>query len=584
LTETLKLRAGQFKIPVEMTKVNGKLFFKFPYNKHLLSEIKSMKGSRWHGFEDPPRKEWSVTDCERNRFQLDFLMGNNPYKHYDLPIKESNFTRANLYNHQKEMINFGLTRKKCILACEMGTGKTLAAIEIMEQSGYTNWVWVGPASAIAAVKLEFEIWNAKILPRFTTYGKLENELCDGIIIDESSKIKNATTQRAQRVVKFIEDMKKYNEDCYIILMSGAPAPKAPPDWHNQAETVCPGFLKEGDANKLKHTLALITEEKSITGGVFPKLVTWLDDENKCKHCGMYREDHILEEHTFEKSVNEVSRLYRRMDGLVYVKFKKDVMDLPEKQFKIIKTSPSPSLERLVKTILKTEARAISALMKIRELSDGFLYEETKSNEKETCQVCKGHKVYRKETCTLCKGTGEVLKTIRTAKRIDCPKDKVFVDLLDQHEPIGRFVTFAGFTETVDKLTEISLKYQWNVIRVDGRGWKYFPEGPNDSKDMLKLFQSKEDKNIIFIGNPGSAGMGLTLTASPSAFFYSNSFNGEDRIQAIERIHRPGMDINKGATIIDIIHLEIDTHILNNLNKKINLLKLTMGDLNGYYKS
>ena len=57
-----------------------------------------------------------------------------------------------------------------------------------------------------------------------------------------------------------------------------------------------------------------------------------------------------------------------------------------------------------------------------------------------------------------------------------------------------------------------------------------------------------------VGQADSAGTGLTLTASNEIVYYSNSFNGEARMQSMHRIHRPGMDINKGALITDLIHL------------------------------
>jgi hypothetical protein len=255
----------------------------------------------------------------------------------------------------------------------------------------------------------------------------------------------------------------------------------------------------------------------------------------------------------------------------------------------------------------------------RELSDGFQYREEKSGTKK-CERCSGtgHRTENKETkndgegmeedsggavrenenefqnvriesgtswtpveetCPRCRGTGEEAKLIRIAREVDCPKEQVLIDLLDEHEPIGRFVVYAGFQASVDRCVRIALQYQWDVIRIDGRGWEYSSAlgvtEPLTSKDMLRKFQNKGGK-IVIVGQPGAAGMGLTLTASPSVFFFSNSFNGEDRIQAAERIQGIGMDINRGATVIDVIHLPIDEFVLNNLRKKIKLMDLTMG--------
>jgi hypothetical protein len=84
--------------------------------------------------------------------------------------------------------------------------------------------------------------------------------------------------------------------------------------------------------------------------------------------------------------------------------------------------------------------------------------------------------------------------------------------------------------------------------------------------------------LCFVGHPQAGGMALTLTASPTELFYSNCFNGEARMQAEDRFHRPGMDLNRGATIIDLIHLPTDQLVLDNLKKKKKLQALSMGEL------
>jgi len=396
-------------------------------------------------------------------------------------------------------------------------------------------------------------------------------------------------------------------------MSGAPAPKSPADWWHQCEVACPGFLREGRYEKFRERLAVIVEETSIDGGAYPKIVTWRDNEKKCAVCGKLVDEHIFDSsledkgHKFEPSKNEIALLYERMRGLVLVKFKKDCLDLPELQYRKIVVEPNASTKRAANLILKTAPRAVTALMLSRELSDGFQYAE-KEEGTEPCPICFGsgrstewveesHRdtnesndvsigtTYRsqKEICSKCNGDGAVKKVIRVAKEVPCPKEQVLIDLLDEHEEIGRFVIYAGFQASVDRCVATALKYHWDVIRVDGRGWAYYSSMQNKmlsltNVEMLKRFQGVNENKIVFIGQPGAAGMGLTLTASPSIFFYSNSFNADDRIQAVQRIHRPGMDVNRGATIIDVVHLDIDEYILKNLEEKQNLMNLSMGEL------
>jgi hypothetical protein len=620
----VKMKAGNFRIPVVIRPEKGRLFFQFPFNRALMEEVKNMQGAKWHGYDDEPQKLWSVKDSGRNRFQIEYLCGGNPYKHYDKELLIVTASREEAYDHQVDMIQHGLTRRRCILSCEMRTGKTLAAIEIMEQSGYMDWIWLGPKSALPEIELQFETWKAKIIPRFMTYERLRKEvkegtftIPDGMICDESTKVKNPTAQRSQATYFIAEAMREKNPDCFIILMSGAPAPKSPADWWHQCEIACPGFLKEGNLSKFKQRLALIKQKESVSGGVYPDLITWLDDESKCKVCGKHRDAHytaatatqklMQEDHSFEPSENEVSLLYERMQGLTLVKFRKDCLDLPETQFRTIRVEATKSTQRAAKLILKTAPRTVTALMLSRELSDGFQYRNEETS-RETCSVCKGSGKgteffdpeypnepisdqalregrceSRKCVCGTCKGRGHVAKITRIAKEIPCPKEQVLIDLLDEHEVPGRFVVYAGFQASIDRCVKIALRYQWDVIRVDGRGWSYFsPLDPNPSalskKDMLRHFQSKEGRNTVFIGQPGAAGMGLTLTASPSVFFFSNSFDAEHRLQAVERVQGLGMDLNRGATVIDVIHLDIDEHIVNNLKKKTDLMHLTMGKL------
>ncbi len=609
-----KLIAGQFKYPATLTYVDGRIFVAFKYNKTLIDEIRSMAGRKWHGYDESnPRKIWSIKDCPRNRFQLDYLQGNNPYAKYDSEIPTLDFDRP-VYNHQKTMTELGLSVHYCIWAGEMGTGKTLSAIEVMERSGSQDWWWIGPNSALKAIDLELLKWQSKVWPEMFTYERLKKILEDwpegkaapfGVIFDESSKIKTPTAQRSIGALHLAENIRRdHGDEGFVILMSGTPAPKAPIDWWHQCEVACPGFLKEGDIWKFKDRLGLFQKRESLTGGSFSQLVGWWDDPNKCLTCGQFEDDDthgITGDHPFVKSVNEVEGLYRRMKGLVLVQFKKDCLDLPDKQYRIIQVQPSKSILRVAKTIVNTAPRVVTANILLRQLSDGFQYDEVPIGE-QICPRCKGTKfamvqvpvgegevipgetefIEQEQICPLCSGAGEIPKTKREAIEVECPKDKVLKDILEDHEEIGRLVVYAGFTGSVDRCVSICHAQSWDTIRVDGRGW----QGQTCMKDvipesnLLEIFQygHEEYPRVAFIGQPGAAGMGLTLTASPTIVYFSNDFHAEHRIQSEDRIHRPGMDTNLGATIIDIFHLPTDESVFNNLKAKRKLQDMSMGEL------
>lgn len=631
-----KLNCGNYKYPVKIAKRGNRLWFSFAFNKALQAEIKVMEGAKWHGYEEPPIKQWSALDSLRNRFRIEFMEGKNPYAPYDVPLPKY-VPRRSLRQHQIDLVGHMISRPGCILGSEMGTGKTLAAIEAIEwlalNEQITSWFFVAPKSALISVRLEFEKWNSLIIPQFHTYDSLKRLLENwpkeapppqGVIFDESSRVKTHTSQRSV-AAKYLADniRSSWGSKGRVILMSGSPAPKSPLDWWHQCEIACPGFLREGTYEKFKQRLAIVVEQQTDAGQMFPKILGWKESEKLCEVCGKTADDYNHDSlnmidksyHVFKPCINEVGKLHERMKGLVIVKFKKDCLDLPEKQYKTIVCKPTASILNAAKLIAAREVSAVKTLTLLRELSDGFQY-ESKEIGVETCPACNGERMRLEwsytgpddkydevqelqlngqevpqeyftqipSACSYCSGTGEVVKCEKESVQIPCPKVEVLQNILDEHDEIGRLVVYAGFTGSVDRCVETCISQKWDVIRVDGRGW--WSNAPDAASDLVKRFQMQRETypRIVFIGQPGAAGMGLTLTASPTIVYYSNDFNGESRIQSEDRIHRMGMDTNRGATIIDLLHLPTDQYVLDNLKKKRKLQDVTMGEVKSIMES
>jgi SNF2 family DNA or RNA helicase len=316
---------------------------------------------------------------------------------------------------------------------------------------------------------------------------------------------------------------------------------------------------------------------------------------------------------FVESVNEIEYLYKRMAGLVLVKFKKDCLDLPDKQYLEISVKPTVEILRACKLIQAKSTRAIQALTLIREISDGFQYFEAETGS-EQCTECHGNGTViaptpdgevdssapsdeqigvgfhdEEITCPKCGGSGSTKTYTRDKTETKSPKDDIFIDYLDEYEDAGRFIVWGGFTGTLDRLEVIAHRYGWATLRVDGGGYvakhasgitaddNEFLQAMDLSSKRYKEFSEKYPK-ICFVGNPKAGGMALTLTASPIELFYSNGFDGEARMQAEDRGHRIGMDKNKGLTIVDLIMLPTDKLVLDNLKAKKKLQNMSMGEL------
>lgn len=629
ITETSK--GTRLKHAVTLQYEDNRIYFlQSPFG--MKDEIKSMMGSKWHGYDEDPRKIWSIQDCQRNRFQLAYLKGENPYDWFDQEVIKHQYERP-LMPHQCDLADHGLTYHFNIWAAEMGTGKTLAAIELMEKSGIKKWFYCGPKSVLKAIKREFKKWSLSpdIEVELLTYEALTRMMDEwpkdrkppmGVIFDESSRLKTATSNRT-KAAQMLADLIRfhYGHDGYVILMSGTPSPKSPVDWWAQAEIAYPGFLKEGSPKALETRLAFMVEE-TYDSGTFHKRIGWKDDETKCKTCGQHEEAHdfldaegnIQEDvHKYVASVNEISLMHERLNGLVVVKHKKDCLKLPEKTYRRIICKPSKSVLRVAQALAGTQANAMQTQTLLRELSDGFQYQE-EADGMRTCDHCSGtgqvkewvdpndpERCYSsvemmdpetvaslEETtavCPACGGDKEVKKYIRITKEIPCPKQNAIIELLEDCEDTGRIVIFAGFTGSVDRCVNICTSQKWDVVRCDGRGFTVFRSNSDGRVETLTGVDALDywadmqgNQRVAFVAHPESGGMGLTLTEARMAVFYSNTFKPEYRIQAEDRIHRKGMDENLGCVIVDLIHLPTDDKTLVTIreNRKIELL--TMGEI------
>lgn len=619
---------------------NGRIFFlKSPFS--LKDEIKAMKGSKWHGNDDEgSRKIWSVEDCQRNKFQLAFLKGEDVYEWFERPLVRHDYgdtyregKQLDLMPHQKDLADSGLTYHYQLWAAEMGVGKTLAAQKVIEKSKAKYWWWVGPKSSIPNIRREFRRWgfqfDGPIRVEFLTYEglttridewKSDDELPQGVIFDESSRLKGPNSQRTKAAQALADMIRvKFGFEGYVIEMSGTPSPKSPLDWWAQCEIAWPGFLREGSIKALEQRAAFVVM-REYESGTFPKRIGWKDDENKCDKCGQYAHEECHQPDSFEdmddyhpfvSSFNEVAYMHERLAGLVVVKLKKDCLSLPDKRYRKIYCKPSASTLRVATALVETAPNAVTGMTWLRELSDGFQYREIADGEM-TCPHCPEHcgqvtewfdpenedrtfkaidmldeeLVARLQTkkvdCPRCDGKGIVTKYVRIARHVSCPKEPALRKLLEECEETGRIVIFAGFTGSVDRVKEICLSEKWAVVRCDGRGFEVTNKDgetiPMSSEDALNYWADLENNTrVAFVAHPESGGMSLTLTEARMCVYWSNSFKPEYRSQSEDRIHRKGMDENLGCEIVDLIHLPTDERCLEILQQNRQIELMTLGD-------
>lgn len=581
---TLRIQNGNkiHKIPVTLRITESRIWFdKQPFSKLLNAEIKTMRGYKWHGFDAEPVKKWSIENHPRNVFQLQALMGNNPYEWFDRPLvslTKEDFNRPEFELYEREingaqidMVSRALHYHYQIWAAEQGLGKSLAAIELMERSGKKNWWFVGPKSALASVKEQFEEWNIdpSINVETMTYEALTQkmrydfhtlEVPDGVIFDESDNLKTPTTHRAiaaQGIADLIRE--RLGFEGYVVLLSGTPSAKHPTDLWSQCEIAWPGFLREGNYKAFEMRYAVMAEQENLDGTVFTKRVGWKEDE--------------------------VAQLPNRYDGLMTVYRKEEWLDLPPKRYKTVRLQPSNKVLRVAKSLTHIADCTMTALTWLRALSSGFQYKNTCVGD-QPCVVCQGTGKYEFSidgSCPGCAGRGKTKKFERKTQMVSTPKDQAIRDFLKINEKWRRVVLSASFQGSIDRALRICKEEGWAAIGIDGRGWRCYNEDGEIVKgekglspeEQVLAFWHKYEGMVCICGNPGSCRYGLTLTRARMLGFMDNNFSAVHRLQMEDRIHRQGMDEEEGGQIWDFIHLPCDQLVVDTLkaNKKLELLSL-----------
>ena len=141
-------------------------------------------------------------------------------------------------------------------------------------------------------------------------------------------------------------------------------------------------------------------------------------------------------------------------------------------------------------------------------------------------------------------------------------EEIIEECLDADKKV---VVFARFISEIDAITRMLKHYgiKYSLIRGDVK----------DRASEVEKFQNDKDVKV-FVGQLQTTGMGLTLTASDTAVFYSLSYNFADYEQAKARIHRIGQKNN--CTYIHLIAKKtIDEKVMEALTKKKNIADLVV---------
>jgi SNF2 family DNA or RNA helicase len=144
------------------------------------------------------------------------------------------------------------------------------------------------------------------------------------------------------------------------------------------------------------------------------------------------------------------------------------------------------------------------------------------------------------------------------------------EITEEHQ--GKAIIWSRFRYDIIQITEmLNKKYG------KGSAAAYFGDTSDDDRATAVLnFQNPNHPLRFFVGNPATAGYGLTLTEANLVVYYANDFNLETRIQSEDRAHRIGQRNN--VTYVDLISEgTLDEKIVESLRNKINIGAKVLGE-------
>lgn len=523
------LRSEGKRYACTITQDETKLYFKTPFA--LKGEVKAMKGARWN----PEQKIWTASRCPRNLFQLRQMMvepvDENPYAWFEQELIELPKPDRPLAEVQIDMLRRTLTYHYQIHAADMGLGKSLFAIELVERVP-GRWIIVGPTSALESIEADRVKWGSIDQAELMTYEKFRicfNDILKnvpvGIIFDECTALKTPSSDNAKAAQAVADAIRAtHGMNGFVVAMSGTTTAKRPSDIWSQAEVVWPGFLREGSLKAFEARYAIVTMQENMDGARFPKLEGWKE--------------------------HEVAKIPARLDGLMKTYFKSDWLSLPKRHMIVKQLTPSPRLKRIGAAICDAAPNTISALTALRALSSGFQYkldEESAEN-------------------------GE-----RAMVETKCPKDDALREILAEEETRGRMITFASFQGSIDRVRRICAEEGWDVVTIDGRGWIPWQAGEQltgyKRQDVLRFWSDNQRKTVV-VGNPASCRFGLTLVEAKTIVYFDQGFSAEHRLQSMDRNYRMGQ--TDEVRVIDLVHLPVDQLVLDTLMENGRLEDLSIG--------
>ena len=333
-----------------------------------------------------------------------------------------------------------------------------------------------------------------------------------IAIDESTTIKNHKSKRTKALLKISKHFR------YKRILTGSPVTQSPMDIYSQCEFLREGLLGFNSFYAFQGRYAILNQ-KQMGPRSFKQIIGFRNIEELTDKIG---------EFTFRV-------------------LKENCLDLPKKVYTTRYITMSPEQEKMYKKIQK-EA--------LYMFDDGEIVstQEIITQMLRLQQVLSGH-----------------LKT-DDGKMVSFPTARMDALIDICQETSGKLIVWSRFRYDI-----ISITSKLKQLFGEKSTASFF--GDTSEKERQRIVRDFEDKGSelkFLIGNPSTAGRGLTLNQAKTVVYYANDFDLDIRSQSEDRCHRIGQ--TSSVLYIDLLcEKTIDEKIINSLKNKIKIGAKVLGE-------
>jgi len=333
-----------------------------------------------------------------------------------------------------------------------------------------------------------------------------------LICDESSRIKNPDAKRTQRAIEF-RDASKYR-----VILNGTPIALGIKDLWAQYEFLDPNIIGSGDywSFKTRYIIMGGFENKEIVG--------YQNTEELMK---------LIEPYTVEVG--------------------KDVLNLPEKVLKpryVQATTEQKKLLQLIKKGVSGDPNAplikvdnvLERVLRWRQVVGGWLPRMDPITEKVTLEPLKEN-----------------------------PKMDAFMEMIADNFEGSKFIIWSTFVHEIEHIVgRLAEKYGSKSVAA------YYGATDKDERSRIEDAYCNNPALRFFVGNPATAGLGLTLISGMDdiMIYYSGTNAYIDRAQSEDRAHRIGQ--RRSVVVVDMVmEKTIDEQIIEALKEKMGVEEYIM---------